>query len=80
MTWDRSSPNTQTLADEVGARFGVAAGRGVHVGQRVAAGQVIAAVGNDGNPGRFNLYFGVYDRGRHTDPMPFLAGRGAALG
>ncbi|HLR96135.1 MAG TPA: M23 family metallopeptidase [Jiangellaceae bacterium] len=68
------------MADEVGARFGVADGRGVHVGHRVAAGQVIAAVGNDGDSSGCHLQLGVYDRGRHTDPVLFLAGRRAALG
>jgi len=50
------------------------------VGHRVAAGQVIAAVGNDGDSSGCHLQLGVYDRGRHTDPVLFLAGRRAALG
>ncbi|MGC5628555.1 M23 family metallopeptidase [Georgenia sp. Z1344] len=50
-----------------------AGGVGVRVGQRVGAGQVIAAVGNDGNSTGCHLHFRVYDRGRHTAPETFMA-------
>lgn len=52
----------------------------VRPGQQVAAGQVIALVGNSGNSTGCHLHLGVYQEGRSTDPEPFMAAAGAPLG
>lgn len=57
-----------------------AGGLGVRPGQVVQAGQLIAAVGNDGFSTGCHLHYGVYLDGQHTDAEPFMASVGAPLG
>lgn len=58
----------------------------VRVGDRVSPGQVIGNVGNSGHSTGPHLHFQVHldgDRSSRTgaiDPVPFMAGKGAALG
>ncbi|WP_388001796.1 M23 family metallopeptidase [Georgenia deserti] len=55
-------------------------GVGVRPGQQVQAGQIIGAVGSDGNSTGCHLHYGVYLDGQHTNPVPFLAIQGTRLG
>ena len=55
-------------------------GVGVRPGQQVQAGEVIGAVGNDGNSTGCHLHFGVYVNGQHTDPTPVLVSHGVRVG
>lgn len=50
----------------------------VNVGQRVVAGQQVAAVGNDGVSTGCHLHFEVRRNGIATDPMAFLATQGVS--
>jgi murein DD-endopeptidase MepM/ murein hydrolase activator NlpD len=57
----------------------------VHVGERVAAGQVIGYVGTSGHSSGPHLHFQVHLDGDRSnrgaiDPVPFMASKGAALG
>lgn len=53
----------------------------VHVGQTVSVGQEIGQVGSSGHSSGEHLHFEVQAPGRGpVDPVPFMRGRGAALG
>lgn len=52
----------------------------VRVGQQVAAGDLIAEVGNDGNSTGCHLHFGTHINGQHTNAVPFMSQRGVTLG
>ncbi|MDI1465089.1 M23 family metallopeptidase [Catellatospora sp. KI3] len=57
----------------------------VRVGDRISPGQIIGNVGNSGHSTGPHLHFEVHldgDRSRNgaVDPIPFMAGKGAALG
>jgi murein DD-endopeptidase MepM/ murein hydrolase activator NlpD len=51
----------------------------VHMGQRVRAGQQIAATGSTGTSTGCHLFFQVYVGGTPVDPVPFMSARGIRL-
>ncbi len=50
------------------------------VGATVAGGQQIGRVGSNGNSTGCHLHYEVRIRDAFTDPVPFMADRGAPLG
>lgn len=56
-----------------------ASGIFAHVGDQVAAGDLIAQIGNAGSSTACHLHFEVRQNGTALDPVPFLAARGVDL-
>ena len=55
-------------------------GIGVHVGQQVGPGQLIAKVGTTGGSTGCHLHFIIRINGNLTDPVPFMRNQGITLG
>lgn len=55
-------------------------GIGVHVGQQVGPGQLIAKVGTTGGSTGCHLHFMIRINGNLTDPVPFMRNQGITLG
>lgn len=82
--WYGSWGNYVAINHDDGTNTGYAhivnGGIGVHVGQRVAPGQVIAKVGTTGMSTGCHLHFITRKNGNTTDPVPFMRDRGITFG
>lgn len=82
--WSGDLGNFIEIQHPGGIRTGYAhimpGGIGVHIGQEVGSGQVIAKVGTTGGSTGCHLHFMVRVNGNLTDPVPFLRNQGIRLG
>lgn len=82
--WSGDLGNFIEIQHPGGIRTGYAhiapGGIGVHIGQEVGSGQLIAKVGTTGGSTGCHLHFMVRVNGVLTDPVPFLRNQGISLG